>query len=74
MLYLVGGFAVLGGFLLLVHLFVNADPARLARNLKWAGIAVGAVAVYAAGGYRALSAYGARKGGEILRLTAQLRG
>jgi hypothetical protein len=47
MLYLVGGFAVLGGFLLLVHLFVNADPARLARNLKWVGIAVGAVAVVA---------------------------
>ena len=47
MLYLVGGFAVLGGFLLLVHLFVNADPARLARNLKWAGIAVGAVIVIA---------------------------
>src|SRR5205814_964560 len=32
-----------------------------------------AVAVYAAGGYRALSAYGEKKGGEILRLTAQLR-
>jgi hypothetical protein len=47
MLYLVGGFAVLGGFLLLVYLFVNADPARLARNLKWAGIAVGAVVVIA---------------------------
>jgi hypothetical protein len=47
MLYLVGGFAVLGGFLLLVHLFVNADPARLARNLKSAAIAVGAVAVVA---------------------------
>jgi hypothetical protein len=47
MLYLVGGFAVLGGFLLLVYLFVNADPARLARNLKWAGIAVGVAAVLA---------------------------
>ena len=47
MLYLVGGFAVLGGFLLLVYLFVNADPARLARNLKWAGIAVAAVVVIA---------------------------
>jgi hypothetical protein len=35
---------------------------------------LGAVAVYAAGGYRALTAYGAQKGGEILRLTAQLRG
>jgi hypothetical protein len=34
---------------------------------------LGAIAVYAAGGYRALSAYGAQKGGEILRLTAQLR-
>src|ERR1700676_4191926 len=34
---------------------------------------LGAVAVYAAGGYRALSAYGERKGGEVLRLTAQLR-
>jgi hypothetical protein len=33
-----------------------------------------AVAVYAAGGYRALADYGARKGGEVLRLTAQLRG
>ncbi len=32
-----------------------------------------AVAVYAAGGYRALAAYGEKKGGEILRLTAQLR-
>ena len=32
-----------------------------------------AVAVYAAGGYRALSAYGRRKGGEVLRLSAQLR-
>src|SRR6516162_2657091 len=47
MLYLVGGFAVLGGFLLLVYLFVNADPARLARNLKWAGIAIGVVVVVA---------------------------
>jgi hypothetical protein len=33
-----------------------------------------AVAVYAAGGCRALEAYGERKGGEVLRLTAQLRG
>jgi hypothetical protein len=35
---------------------------------------LGAVAVYAAGGHRALTAYGDRKGGEVLRLTAQLRG
>jgi hypothetical protein len=34
---------------------------------------LGAVAVYAAGGYRALAAYGERKGGEVLRLTTQLR-
>jgi DnaJ domain len=47
MLFLLGGLAILGGFLLLVYLFANADPARLARNLKWTGIAVGAVAVIA---------------------------
>jgi hypothetical protein len=47
MLYLLGGFAILGGFLLLVYLFVNADPARLARNLKWTGIIVAGVAVAA---------------------------
>jgi hypothetical protein len=35
---------------------------------------LGAVAVYAAGGYRALAAYGDKKGGEVLRLTTQLRG
>ena len=35
---------------------------------------LGAVAVYAAGGYRALAAYGEKKGGEVLRLTAQLEG
>jgi hypothetical protein len=33
-----------------------------------------AVAVYAAGGYRALADYSAKKGGEIRLLTAQLRG
>jgi hypothetical protein len=35
---------------------------------------LGAVAVYAAGGLRALSAYGDKKGGAVLRLTTQLRG
>ena len=35
---------------------------------------LGAVAVYAAGGWRALSAYGEKKGGEVRLLTAQLRG
>jgi hypothetical protein len=33
-----------------------------------------AVAVYAAGGYRALAAYGESKGGDVLRLTSQLKG
>src|SRR5688572_17504746 len=33
---------------------------------------LGAVAVYAAGGHRALTAYGDRKGGDVLRLTAAL--
>jgi DnaJ-like protein len=47
MLFLLGGFAVLGGFLLLVYLFANADPARLARNLKWSGIVIAGVAVLA---------------------------
>jgi hypothetical protein len=52
MLFLLGGVAVLGGFLLLVYLFVNADPVRLARNLKWTGIglAVAAVAALAVSG------------------------
>ncbi len=35
---------------------------------------LGAIAVYATGGHRALTAYGARKGGEVLRLSAQLQG
>jgi DnaJ domain len=47
MLFLFGGIALLGGFLLLVYLFVNADPVRLARNLKWTGIGVAAFAVVA---------------------------
>jgi hypothetical protein len=47
MLYLLGGFAVLGGFLLLIYLFVNADPARLAHNLKVTGIVIAAGAVVA---------------------------
>ncbi|MFL5268992.1 MAG: DnaJ domain-containing protein [Stellaceae bacterium] len=45
MLYLLGGFAVLGGFLLLTYVFVNADPARLARGLKVTGIVIAVVAV-----------------------------
>lgn len=47
MLYLLGGVAILGGLLLLGYLFVNADPARLARIVKWAGIALAAAVVVA---------------------------
>jgi hypothetical protein len=47
MLYLLGGFAILGGLLMLVYLFVNADPARLAHGLKWTGITIAGVAVVA---------------------------
>jgi len=44
-LYLLGGFAVLSGHLMLVYLFVNADPARLARGLKVTGIVIAVLAV-----------------------------
>ncbi len=47
MLYLVAGIAILGGLLLLGYLFINADPARLARTVKWTGIAVAAAALLA---------------------------
>jgi hypothetical protein len=39
-LLLLGGLVVLGGVLLLGYLFVNANPARLARSLKWTGLAL----------------------------------
>jgi hypothetical protein len=45
MLALIGGVAVLAGLLLLVYLFVNANPAKLARGLKWAAIGI-AVALF----------------------------
>ena len=47
MLYLLGGFAILCGFLLLGYLFVNAEPARLARVLKWTGIVIAGLAAVA---------------------------
>jgi hypothetical protein len=47
MLYLLGGFAILCGLLLLGYLFINAEPARLARILKWTGIVLAALAVVA---------------------------
>jgi hypothetical protein len=47
MLPLVGGIAILLGLLLLGWLFVNADPARLARWAKWAGIGIGLVLLLA---------------------------
>lgn len=41
MLALLGGIAILLGLLLLIYLFVSADPAKLARGLKWTAIGVG---------------------------------
>jgi hypothetical protein len=43
MLALIGGVAILAGLLLLVYLFVNADPAKLARGLKWTAIGLAVV-------------------------------
>lgn len=47
MLFLLGGVAILCGLLLLLYLFVNADPARMARALKWVGIGLAVLAVLA---------------------------
>jgi hypothetical protein len=41
MLAFLGGIAILAGLLLLVYLFVNADPAKLVRGLKWLAIGAG---------------------------------
>jgi hypothetical protein len=51
-LYLGGGVAILAALLFLLYLFVNADPLRLARGIKIAGllaavIALAALAVFA---------------------------
>jgi hypothetical protein len=43
MLALLGGVLVLAGLLLLLYLFVNADPAKLVRGLKWAAIGLAVV-------------------------------
>jgi hypothetical protein len=43
MLALIGGVAILAGLLLLAYLFVNADPAKLARGLKWTAIGLAVV-------------------------------
>jgi hypothetical protein len=43
MLALLGGVAILGGLLLLVYLFVTADPAKLARGFKWTALGIGVV-------------------------------
>jgi hypothetical protein len=43
MLALLGGVLVLAGLLLLLYLFVNADPAKLARGLKWTAIGLAVV-------------------------------
>jgi hypothetical protein len=47
MLYVLGGFAILCGLLLLGWVFVNTSPARLARVLKWTGIVLIVAAVLA---------------------------
>ena len=43
MLFLLGGLAILGGLLLVLYLFVNADPQVLARTLKWTVITAAAI-------------------------------
>jgi hypothetical protein len=47
MLFLLGGVAILCGLLLLVYLFANTDPARLARIVKWTAIVAAVLAVIA---------------------------
>jgi hypothetical protein len=47
MLLLTGGFVILCGLLLLGTLFVNTDPARLARIVKWTGIVLAVLAATA---------------------------
>ncbi len=47
MTYFLGGFAVLCGLLLLGWVFVNTNPARLARAMKWTGIALAVAALLA---------------------------
>lgn len=47
MLYVLGGFAILCGLLLLGWVFINTSPARLARALKWTGIVLIVAAVLA---------------------------
>jgi hypothetical protein len=47
MLFLLGGVAILCGLLLLGYLFVRADPAKLARNVKWTGIGIAVIAAIA---------------------------
>ena len=42
-LALFGGVAILGGLLLLIYVFVNSDPAKLARALKWTALGVAGV-------------------------------
>ena len=47
MLYLIGGVLVLLGLVLLVRLFLSADPKQLARIVKWTGIALAVAAIIA---------------------------
>ncbi len=54
---LFGGFAILFGLMLLGYLFVNANPARLARIVKWTGIVLAALAVLALAFYGRLAVF-----------------
>jgi hypothetical protein len=56
----------------MAHVSGGAHLAFELANIARLKTLLGAVAVYATGGYTALQAYGAKQGGEVLRLTAQL--
>jgi hypothetical protein len=57
MLLLVGGVAILCGVLLLLYLFLNADPARVARILKWTGLILAVLAILALAFYGRLAMF-----------------
>jgi len=86
---LAGDLAALGAPIFLLHEGFDPDAAAVFRQMatlsRGAYLAfdlasidrlkelLGAIAVYATGNHAALAAYGAKKGGAVLRLTAQLK-
>ena len=86
---LAGDLAALGAPIFLLHEGFDPDAAAVFRQMatlsRGAYLAfdlasidrlkelLGAIAVYATGNHAALAAYGANKGGAVLRLTAQLK-